>query len=67
MSYINQSGWINYLSDKVHHAKLEKLTKIGKTRWWAKADAFEKMLRSFSPVDLDESYIDVLIINFRRF
>lgn len=41
---------------------LVKLKKIGKKRWWAKANALEKIFDSVNFNDLDElSYIDLLI------
>lgn len=41
---------------------LVKLKKNGKKRWWAKANALEKIFDSVSLNDLDElSYIDLLI------
>ncbi len=43
----NMNEWTNCLSEKVGTAKLMKLNTIGKTRWWAKAGAVQKIFGEF--------------------
>jgi hypothetical protein len=61
-SYKNMNEWINCLSEKVGTAKLMKLNTIGKTRWWAKAGAVQKIFGEFGNEEaVNKSlYVDVL-------
>ncbi len=61
-SYKNMNEWTNCLSEKVGTAKLMKLNTIGKTRWWAKAGAVQKIFGEFGNEEAANKslYVDVL-------
>ena len=54
--------WEKFLSAKIGSNKLKKLTKIGKTRWWAKASAITKIFGNINSADnCNVMYIDLVV------
>lgn len=65
-SHKNMNAWTDCLSEKFGAAKLLKLNTIGKTRWWAKAGAIQKIFGEFSDAEAANKslYVDVLTCFF---
>eukprot|EP00795_Rhopilema_esculentum_P003454 gene3454-1833_t len=63
-SHKRMNQWNDYLAGKVGTEKLKKLNTIGKTRWWAKAGAIQKVFGDFDFIHTEQNalYIDMLII-----
>ena len=60
------NAWTDGLSEKFGAAKLLKLNTIGKTRWWAKAGAIQKIFGEFGDAEAANKslYVDVLTCFF---
>ena len=64
-SHKRMAHWEKFFSAKVGSNKLKRLTKIGKTRWWAKASAVTKIFGNFNAEDTcNILYIDLVVILF---
>ena len=65
-SHKNMNAWTDCLSEKFGAAKLLKLNTIGKTRWWAKAGAIQKIFGEFGVAEAANKslYVDVLTCFF---
>ena len=60
------NAWTDCLSEKFGAAKLLKLDTIGKTSWWAKAGAIQKIFGEFGDAEAANKslYVDVLTCFF---
>ena len=62
-SHKRMTHWKKFLSAKIGSNKLKKLTKIGKTRWWAKASAITKIFGNLNSADnCNVLYVDLVVI-----
>ena len=61
-SHENMNVWTDCLSEKFGAAKLLKLNTTGKSCWWAKAGAFQKIFEEFGDAEAANKslYVDVL-------